>query len=76
MDLSLFGKHIKALASQKKNKESVITLIKEKSGILLEESEIQISKKEVIITVSSVKRSLLLQKGVKKILEENSFTLK
>ncbi|MDB5259915.1 MAG: hypothetical protein JWN37_146 [Candidatus Nomurabacteria bacterium] len=76
MDLGLFEKHIKALINQKKTKEQIINEIKEKTGVSLKEEEIQVTKKEVSLNTTSVKKSLLFQKGIKKILEENKFTLK
>lgn len=76
MDLSLFQKHFAQINRQKNNKEEVINLIKEKTGIDLDESMITLSKKEVTLHLSSVMKHKLFQKNVEEVLKEKVFTLK
>ena len=51
-------------------------LIQEITGVILEKEEINISKKNITIQTSSVKRSLLSQKKIKELLKEKGYELK
>ena len=60
MDEGLFRKHILHIQKQKDSKDELLLFIKERTNITLEFSEINVSKKEVSVHTSSVKRSKLL----------------
>lgn len=76
MDEGLFLKHIRKLKEVLSDKQEVITCIQEATGITLQESEITLSKKEVGIHTSSVKRNSLIQKNYIQVLKEKGFTVK
>lgn len=76
MDEGLFNKYTKTLRERNTAKESLIAKIKEKTGIQLQEEEINISKKQVIFLTSSVKKTALLGKNIKSILENEGFSFK
>lgn len=73
MDQGLFKKHIINLQKIKDEKQEVLNLIKELSGVYLQDNEILVSKKNITIQTSSVKRSFLLQKKVKEFLKEKGY---
>lgn len=75
MDEGLFVKHITLLRGTKKVQEEILLYIQEKTGILLQEEEIQIRKKKIHLRTSSVKRNNLIQKNIQIILQEKGFTL-
>lgn len=75
MDQGLFTKHIKNILERDASKQKVITLLLEKTGIELDESEITLSKKDISLSTSSVKKSILLKKGIKDILQSNGLNL-
>lgn len=75
MNEGLFKKHIQQILSRNNAKQKIILTIKEKTGIELDESEITLSKKVVVISTSSVKRASLLQKGSKDALTLIGYTL-
>jgi hypothetical protein len=70
MDESLFIKHFLQIKKQKKSKEEVLNYIKEKTGIILQEEMITVSKKQIIFQISSVIKQKLFQKDIVKVLEE------
>lgn len=76
MDQGLFKKHIINLQKIKDEKQEVLILIKEISGIELQENEVLVSKKNITLQISSVKRSFLLQKKVKELLKEKGYETK
>lgn len=75
MNEGLFKKHIQQILLRNNAKQKIILTIKEKTGIELEESEITLSKKVVIISTSSVKKASLLQRGSKDALNLIGYTL-
>lgn len=76
MDEGLFKKHIQHVLSRIDAKQKIILAILEKTGVKIEESEIMLSKKTVILSTSSVKKSALLQKGSKELLNTLGYTLR
>jgi hypothetical protein len=74
MDESLFIKHFLQIKKQKKSKEEVLNYIKEKTGIILQEEMITVSKKQIIFQISSVIKQKLFQKDIVKVLEEKGYT--
>lgn len=76
MDQGLFTKHLQTITVRNDIKQRILDLITEKTGVSLNEKEIEISKKRVLITTSSVKRATLLKKKIQEILIEAGYTLK
>lgn len=74
MDESLFVKHFINLKQQKNSKEEIIIYIKEKTGIEIEETTINLSKKHILFQVSSVLKQKLHQINIAKILEDKGYT--
>jgi hypothetical protein len=76
MDQGLFKKHILQIQKNKDSKDEVLLYIQEATGIILKPEEITLSKKNVTVQTSSVKRSQLIQRKTKEILEEKGYSLK
>lgn len=74
MDDSLFIKYAIQIKKQKNSKDEIISYIKEKIRIELQEEMITVSKKQIVFQVSSVMKQKLFQKGIVKILEEKGYT--
>lgn len=75
MNEGLFKKHIQQILSRVTIKQKIILELLEKTGIEVEESEIILSKKTIILSTSSVKKAVLLQKGSKEILNALGYAL-
>lgn len=75
MDEGLFSRHLKKINERESEKKKLIAIIQEETGVTVSESELSLSKKEVILSVSSVKKTKLLQKGVHVILRKHGFIL-
>ena len=76
MDESLFIKHAIQIRKQKNSKEEIISYIKEKIGVELQEEMFSVSKKEVTFSTSSVIKQKLFQKNIVKVLEEKGYITK
>ncbi len=74
MEQGLFSKYIRNIKERENTKQEVITSITNTTGVILSESEITISKKKVQISTSSVKKTAILQKGGKEVLESLGYT--
>lgn len=75
MEQGLFSKYIRNIKERGNNKQEIITSIAETTGVLLDESEISISKKKISISTSSVKKTVILQKKGKEVLESLGYIL-
>ena len=75
MDEGLFAKHISRYHTHKATKHSLAALIEEKTGVLLEEGEYEVSGKQVTLQTSSVKKNTLIRKGIEGILTEAGYRL-
>lgn len=75
MDQGLFKKHLLTIKTIQETQEEVCAYIQKETGILLNKEELHITKKSIILTISSVKRSQLLQKNIKLILEKKGYRL-
>jgi hypothetical protein len=75
MDQGLFKKHILTIQALHDTQEEVRLYIQKETGIPLINDELRISKKVVTLQTSSVKRSLLLQKGIKTLLQKKGYSL-
>jgi hypothetical protein len=76
MNEGLFKKHIEQILLRESAKKKIIDTLKDKTGVELEYSEVSLAKKIITISTSSVKKSALLQKRSKKLLQELGYTLK
>ena len=76
MDGSLFSKHIKQFKKQKEDKDEVILIGERTTGIVLDEKDIAISKKEVKINTTSTIKHKLFQKKVSEKLKEGGYIFK
>jgi hypothetical protein len=74
MDPGLFAKHFFQIKKAHDIKNEVLVYIQEKTGVELFSEEVMITKKKVTIQTSSVKRMILIQKNIKKLLEEKGYT--
>ena len=75
MDNSLFSKYQKVIKLDDDKKQIVLDLIEKNSGLKLKKEEINIKKKEIILLVSSAKKSKLHQSEIKKVLGEAGYIL-
>lgn len=76
MEKNLFIKHFLVVEKQKINKENIINIIKEESGIILNEDDFILLKKEITLQLTSVKRSMIMQKKVIEALKEKGYILR
>lgn len=75
MEQGLFARYIRNIKERENNKQEIITSIAQTTGVLLDESEISISKKKISISTSSVKKTAILQKKGKEALESLGYIL-
>lgn len=75
MEEGLFTKHLLALKQRSDSKEKIIAAVFEKTGVQIEKEELTVSKKQVKLSLSSVKRSILFQKGIQEILQSLGYSL-
>jgi hypothetical protein len=75
MDEGLFRRHLTSLSKRESEKKRISDCVLNATGILLEDNEFSLSKKEVTLSLSSVKKSKLFQKGIVGILKEEGYTL-
>ena len=76
MDSNLFSKYTKQIHKQKDIKNELCLFIKEKTGITILDSEIEIDSKKIHLYTSSIKKNILHTKNIKEILKEKGYTLK
>lgn len=76
MEEGLFIKYGKVIQQKKSEKESILQIIKEKTGITFEEHEVVIQKNTVTFHTSSSKRSIIIQKNIKNVLQQIGYTSK
>ncbi len=76
MDQGLFTKHIRTLQKRESDKVCIIEALLEKTGIKFKESEIEIAKKRITFSTSSVKKTAFIQKGGKDILTALGYSLR
>lgn len=76
MNEGLFTKYVRVLEVKNKKKKEVLKLLQEIVGILFLEEEVEINKKVISFTISSVKKSILLQKNIKLKLQEKGYSIK
>lgn len=76
MDLSLFEKYKKAITKQTTEKEKIINLIKEKTGITLKDKQIILEdNKKITLFITSIQKNTLKLKNVSEVLKKEGFIL-
>ena len=70
MDEGLFGKYAKTVQIRKAYKQDILLCIQEKTGLVLQEKNIEVKNKEIKLVVSSLERSILHRKNIKEILKK------
>ncbi len=76
MNEGLFEKYKRVIIQKQSEKKRVIEILKEITGIDFKEDELVIEKKVISFHVSSVKKSIVLQKHIQIKIEENGFKIK
>lgn len=76
MNEGLFEKYKKVLHQKQSEKEEVIEILKEITGIIFKENELVLEKKTISFHVSSVKKSVVLQKNTQQKLTEKGYSVK
>ena len=67
MDKELFEKYTKQLHNQLIQKKEIITILEEETGVIFTEEEFTLQKNKIIFHTSSVKKTILYNKDIKKI---------
>lgn len=75
MDEGLFKRHVEKFAKREQEKQSIISVVLEKTGIEFSSSEFSIDKKTIVLHVSSTKKAVFIQRGGKDILTEIGYNL-
>lgn len=75
MDNSLFAKYKQVVEKRDEDKGKIIDFVKEKTGVILLESEIVIDNKKITLNISSVKKSILFKSKIGELLKELGFFL-
>lgn len=76
MNEGLFVKYGKVLKQKKSEKEDVINLLKQITGIDFITQEIKIEKKVISFQISSVKKSIIIKKNIQIKLKEKGYSIK
>jgi hypothetical protein len=76
MNEGLFEKYSKVIKKRQSEKEEILTLLKEITGVLFNEDEIVIKNKIISFSVSSVKKTILLQKNIQPKFQEKGYIVK
>jgi hypothetical protein len=76
MDEGLFAKYTRTITARNTTKQTIIETILEKTGIQVEQDEIVITKKEVALSISSVKKMALTKKNIEEVLSSLGYSLK
>lgn len=76
MNEGFFEKYKRVIIQKQSEKQRVIEILKEISGIDFKEDELVIEKKVISFHVSSVQKSIVLQKNIQIKIEENGFKIK
>lgn len=75
MDEGLFAKHLKRLNERSTIKQSILQLVKELTGVQLQEEELELQGKKLRILTSSTKRAVLIQRKLKESLLEKGYSV-
>lgn len=75
MDNSLFTKYKQVVEKRDEDKEKIINFVKEKTGVVLNYSEIVIDDKKITLNISSIKKSILFKSKIGELLKELGFII-
>lgn len=76
MDNSLFEKYKKTILKQTIEKDKIINIIKEKTGILLKDKQIVLDEnKKITLFITSVQKNTLKLKNISESLKKEGFIL-
>lgn len=76
MNEGLFEKYSRVIRKRQSEKEEINNFLKEITGIDFKENEIEINKKIISFHISSVKKTIFIQKNIKNKLEEKGYQIK
>ena len=76
MNEGLFEKYKKVLVQKNNEKQELIGLLKEITGIDFKEEELVIEKKKISFHTSSVRKSRVIQKSIQNKLQEKGYSIK
>lgn len=76
MNEGLFEKYSKVLKEKKSEKEELIGILQEITGIMFTPQELSISKKCISFQTSSVKKSIVHQKRIEDALQQKGYSIK
>ncbi len=75
MENNLFTKYLTYIHASEKEKKALCDEICKKTGVDITPEEIQLQKKKVTLRISSVKRSILLQRKLEELLISLGYSL-
>lgn len=76
MDNSLFEKYKKTILKQTTEKEKIISIIKERTGILLKDKQIVLEdNKKITLFITSIQKNTLKLKNIGEILKKEGFII-
>ncbi len=76
MDNSLFEKYKKVISRQEIEKEKIINIIKEKTGVTLKEKQINLDEnKKITLFISSIQKNTFKLKNINEILKKEGFII-
>lgn len=76
MNEGLFEKYKKVLHKTQLEKDEVIKIIKETTGVLLKDDELELHNKLISFKISSVKRNSIFKKNIQQTLLKKGYTIK
>ena len=76
MEQNLFRKYTKTLLQRKSKIDEIIEYIKNETGMDILQEEIVLKKNSISFQISSIKKSVLVQKNVKTFLKEKGYEVK
>ncbi len=76
MNEGLFEKYSKVLTQKKSEKDEIINVLQEVTGITFIPQEVTITKKSISFQTSSVKKSVVYQKRVQEILQQKGYSIR
>lgn len=76
MNEGLFEKYKKVLHKKQLEKDEVIKIIKETTGILLKDNELELHNKLISFKISSVKRNSIFKKNIQQKFLKKGYSIK
>ena len=76
MNEGLFEKYKKVIHKTQLEKDEVIKIIKETTGVFLKDDELELHNKLISFKISSVKRNSIFKKNIQQTLLKKGYTIK